>query len=93
MCEPISATIGVLSAVGGGMTAIGQHQQQQAQVARSNAIAQQQYQRQLQIAAAQDQEQARVYEAQLKASTAARNAYHRQITANQAEANLSLIHI
>lgn len=90
MCEPISATLGVVSALGSGMQAIGAHQQQAAAVARSNAIAQQQYQRQLQIAAAQDQEKARTYEAQLKAATASRNAYHRQVTANQAEANRAL---
>ena len=97
MCEPISATIGVLSAVGGGMQAIGAHQQQQAAVARSNAIAQQQYQRELQIAAQRDQAKLRTYEAELKADTAAKNAYYAQLTANQAEATraiaLSLIHI
>lgn len=87
MCEPISATIGVLTAVSGGMQAIGQHQQQQAAVARSNAIAQQRYQRDMQIAAARDQEKGRTYQAELKASTAAKNAYYAQLTANQAEAN------
>ena len=90
MCEPISATIGVLSAVGGGMTAIGQHQQQQAAVARSNAIAQQQYQREMQIAAARDRAKQQTYKAELKADTAAKNAYYAQITANQAEANRAL---
>lgn len=90
MCEPISATIGVLSAVGGGMTAIGQHQQQQAAVARSNAIAQQQYQREMQIAAARDRAKRQTYQAELKADTAAKNAYYAQITANQAEANRAL---
>ena len=90
MCEPISATIGVLSAVGGGMQAIGAHQQQQAAVARSNAIAQQQYQREMQIAAARDRAKNRTYQAELKADTAAKNAYYAQITANQAEANRAL---
>ena len=90
MCEPISATIGVLSAVGGGMQAIGAHQQQQAAVARSNAIAQQQYQRELQIAAQRDQEKGRVYQAELKADTAAKNAYYAQLTANQAEATRAI---
>lgn len=90
MCEPISATIGVLTAVSGGMQAIGQHQQQQAAVARSNAIAQQRYQRDMQIAAARDQEKGRVYQAELKADTAAKNAYYAQLTANQAEANRAL---
>ena len=90
MCEPISATIGVLSAVGGGMQAIGAHQQQQAAVARSNAIAQQQYQREMQIAAARDRAKQQTYQAELKADTAAKNAYYAQITANQAEANRAL---
>jgi len=72
------------------MQAIGQHQQQQAAVARSNAIAQQQYQRDMQIAAARDQEKGRVYQAELKADTAAKNAYYAQLTANQAEANRAL---
>ena len=90
MCEPISATIGVLSAVGGGMQAIGAHQQQQAAVARSNAIAQQQYQRDLQIAAQRDRAKLQTYQAELKADTAAKNAYYAQLTANQAEATRAL---
>ena len=90
MCEPISATLGVLSAVGSGMQAIGAHQQQQAAVARSNAIAQQQYQREMQIAAARDRAKQQTYQAELKADTAAKNAYYAQITANQAEANRAL---
>ncbi len=72
------------------MQAIGAHQQQQAAVARSNAIAQQQYQRELQIAAARDQEKGRAYQAKLKEETAAKNAYYAQITANQAEATRAL---
>jgi hypothetical protein len=90
MCEPISATLGVLSAVGGGMQAIGAHQQQQAAVARSNAIAQQQYQRDLQIAAQRDRAKLQTYQAELKADTAAKNAYYAQLTANQAEATRAL---
>ena len=90
MCEPISATIGVLTAVGGGMQAIGQHQQQQAAVARSNAIAQQRYQQDLQNAAARDREKGRAYRAESKAATAAKNAYYAQIASNQTEANRAL---
>lgn len=93
MCEPITAVsiaIGAASAVGSGMQAIGAHQQQQAAVARSNAIAQQQYQRELQIAAQRDQEKGRVYQAELKADTAAKNAYYAQLTANQAEATRAI---
>lgn len=82
--------IGIGSAVAGGMQAVGQHQSQQAAVARSNAIAQQQYQRDLQIAAARDREKGRVYQAELKADTAAKNAYYAQLTANQTEANRAL---
>lgn len=90
MCEPISATIGVLSAVSGGMQAIGQHQQQQAAVARSNAIAQQRYQQDLQIAAARDREKGRAYIAKQQANTVSKNAYYAQLSANQAEANRAL---
>lgn len=93
MCEPISATIGVLTAVGGGITAIGGYQQQAAMTSRSNALAQQQYQQQLQIAAQQDQEKGRAYEAALKASTAAKNAYYAQKSQNQAEANRAITSI
>ena len=86
MCEPISIGLAVASFAGSATSAIGQHQQQQAAVARSNAIARQQYQQQMQIAAAQDQEKGRVYQAELKSTTAAKNAYYRQLEANQAEA-------
>jgi hypothetical protein len=89
MCDPITAGIGFgLATAGfGTMQAVGQHQQQAASVARSNAIAQQNYQRQLQIAAATDQEKGRVYKAQLNSANAAKNAYYRQLQANQAEAS------
>ena len=88
MCDPISAGIGLgLATAGfGTMQAVGQHQQQAAAVARSNAIAQTQYQ-QLQIMAAQEQEKGRAYQAQLNSTNAARNAYFRQLQANQAEAS------
>jgi|TARA_Y100000015_G_C2392370_1_gene90842 hypothetical protein len=82
--------MGFGTAAAGGMQAIGAHQSQQAAVARSNAIAQQQYQRDLQIAAARDREKGRVYQAELKADTAAKNAYYAQLTANQTEANRAL---
>lgn len=72
------------------MTAVGQYQNQQAAVARSNAIAQQQYAQQLQIMSAQEQAKGRAYEAQLNASNAAKNAYYKQISANQVEANRAL---
>ena len=75
---------------GSAATAIGQHQQQQAAVARSNAIAQQKYQQDLQIAAARDREKGRVYRAESKAATSAKNAYYAQIASNQAEANRAL---
>lgn len=88
MCEAI--TIGVLTAAAGGMQAIGQHQQQKAAVARSNAIAQQQYQRELQISAQRDRVKQQTYQAELKADTAAKNAYYAQLTANQAEATRAL---
>ena len=89
MCDPISAGIGLgLATAGfGTMQAVGQHQQQAATVARSNAIAQQQYQQELQIAAAKDREKGRVYQAELNATNAAKNAYFRQLQANQAEAS------
>ncbi len=82
--------MGVLTAASMGMQAIGAHQQQQAAVARSNAIAQQQYQRDLQIAAQRDRAKLQTYQAELKADTAAKNAYYAQLTANQAEATRAL---
>lgn len=88
MCEPI--TIGILTAVSMGVSAVGQYQQQQAAVARSNAIAQQQYQQQLQIASYTDQMKGRTFEAQLNANAAAKNAYYAQLSTNQAEANRAL---
>lgn len=98
MCEPISASTAAWLAVGSGavsfagsaMTAIGQHQAQQAAVARSNAIAQQQYQQELRIAAARDREKGRAYDAQLNAEAAAKSAYYAQISNNQLEANRAL---
>ena len=72
------------------MQAIGAHQQQQAAVARSNAIAQQQYQRDLQIAAQRDRVKQQTYQAELKADTAAKNAYYAELTAYQAEATRAL---
>ncbi len=88
MCEPITAAsiaIGVGSAAAGGMQAIGQHQAQQAAVARSNAIAQQNYQRELQIAAQKSQKENEVYKAEQEAQTAALNNYYATISRNQAE--------
>ena len=82
--------MGVLTAASMGVQAIGAHQQQQAAVARSNAIAQQQYQRELQIAAQRDRANLQTYQAELKADTAAKNAYYAQLTANQAEATRAL---
>ena len=93
MCEPVTATAAVLGGaqlIGGTMQAVGQHQAQSAAVARNNAIAKQQYQQQLQIAAATDRENDRVYQAKLKANEASKNAYHRQLNANQVEANRAL---
>lgn len=92
MCEPISigAAIGAIGFAGSAMSAVGQHQAQQAAVARSNAIAQQQYQQELQIAAVRDREKGRAYKAELKSATAAKNAYYAQLSANQAEATRAL---
>lgn len=89
MCEPISigTIVGGLAFAGSTASAIGQHQQQQAATARSNAIARQQYQQQMQIAAAQDQEKGRVYQAELKAAAAGKEAYYAQLSANQLEGN------
>ena len=93
MCEPITATAAVLGGaqlVGGTMQAVGQHQAQQAAVARSNAIARQEYQQQLQINAARDASEDRIYQSRLKEQEAAQNAYYRQLSANQAEANRAM---
>ena len=88
MCDPIVGTVvGIASFAGSSMSAIGQHQQQQAAVARSNAIAQQDYQRQLQIAAQKSQKDSEVFKAEQDAQTAALNNYYATISRNQAEEN------
>ena len=78
MCS-VGLAVGIASFVGSAATAVGQHQQQQAAVARSNAIAQQRY-----------REKGRAYRAESRAATAAKNAYYAQIASNQAEANRAL---
>lgn len=88
MCTVLAAVgVGVAQAAMGTVGAVAQYQSQAATVARSNAIARQQYQQQLQIAQAQDEASKRTYEAQLKASEVAKNAYYRQLDANNAEYN------
>lgn len=89
MCS-IGFAIGIASFAGSAMSAVGQHQSQQAAVARSNAIAQQRYHQDLQIAAARDREKGRVYQAESKEATAAKNAYYAEISSYQAEANRAL---
>lgn len=93
MCEPISIgiAVGAMTAASGIMQSVAAHQQQAAAVARSNAIAQQNYINELNIANRRDLEKGRTYEAQLNATTAAKTAYYKQLSANQAEANRALI--
>lgn len=84
MCS-VGLAVGIASFAGSAMSAVGQHQAQQAAVARSNAIAQQNYQRQLQIAAQKSQKDNKVYKAEQEANTAALNNYYATVSRNQAE--------
>ena len=84
MCS-VGLAVGIASFAGSAMTAVGQHQAQQAAVARSNAIAQQNYQRELQIAAQKSQKENEVYKAEQEAQTAALNNYYATVSRNQAE--------
>ena len=85
MCAPVA--IGVLSAASGVMSAIGQHQAQQAAVARQNQIAQQQYQNQLRISEAQDRAKKEKHSADLAAQAQAVTDALKQHNVNQIEAD------
>lgn len=85
MCAPVA--IGVLTAASGTMSAIGQHQAQQAAVARQNQIAQQQYQQQLRITEANDRAKKEKHAADLAAHAQAQTDLLKQQEMNQLEAN------
>jgi len=89
MCHPIVAAV----AIGAG-TAISKIQEQnrahRAQVDavnRSNAMARQKYINDIQISAYNDQQKLNVFEAQLKADSASKQNYYKQLEINQIEAN------
>jgi len=90
MCEPISITLGVLSAGFGAASAYGAYEQQAAATAYSNAVAQQDYANQLAIAAANDANAGLAYEAELEANAAAKSSYYAQLSLNQASANTAI---
>ena len=85
MCEPI--TIGILTAASGTMSAIGQHQAQQAAVARQNQIQQQQYQNQLRITEERARAKKEKHAADLQAHASAQTDLLKQQQFNQMEAN------
>ena len=87
MCEPVSITLGILSAAGGMMQAQAQHNQQKAAAARQNAINEQNYQNQLRISARQDDINKKKYESELAAQAEAVSEYEKQRQLNQLEAN------
>jgi hypothetical protein len=89
MCEPI--TIGILTAASGAMSAIGQHQAQQAAVQRQNQIAQQQYQNQLRIAEQQDRAKKEKHSADLAAQAQAVTDALKQHNVNQIEADRAMM--
>jgi len=90
MCEPISITVGLLSAGFGTASAIGAYEQQAAATAYSNAVAQQNYASQLAIAAATDAQNGLAYEAELEANAAAKSSYYAQLSLNQSSANTAI---
>jgi hypothetical protein len=90
MCEPISITLGVLSAGFGAASAYGAYEQQAAATAYSNAVAQQNYASQLAIAAATDAAAGNAYEAEVESNAAAKSAYYSQLSVNQSSANTAI---
>ena len=86
MCAPVA--IGVLTAASGAMSAIGQHQAQQAAVNRQNQIQQQQYQNQLRITEERDRAKKDKHAADLQAHASAQTDLLKQQQFNQMEARV-----
>ena len=91
MCEPTAITLGVISAIGGGMQAIGAHQAAKAQVAHQNAIATQKMQHEQALTIRRDKEKSDRYTRELDAVATARAEHLKQLNLNEAEANRALM--
>ena len=90
MCEPtlvISAAMGGMKAISGIQEQNRAHRAQVDAVNRSNAMARQKYISDIQISAYNDQQKLNVFEAQLGADAASKQAYFKQRELNQIEAN------
>ena len=90
MCEPtlvISAAMGGAKAISGIQEQNRAHRAQVDAVNRSNAMARQKYISDIQISAYNDQQKLNVFEAQLGADAASKQAYFKQRELNQIEAN------
>ena len=92
MCAPlaVAAALGGAKAISGIQEQNRAHRAQVDAVNRSNAMARQKYLNDTMISAYNDQRKLQVYEAQLKADSASRQAYYKQRDLNQVEATRAL---
>ena len=92
MCAPlaVAAALGGAKAISGIQEQNRAHRAQVDAVNRSNAMARQKYLNDTMISAYNDQRKLQVYEAQLKADSASRQAYYKQRDLNQVEADRAI---
>ena len=91
MCDPVSITLGAVSAAGGMMQAQAQHQAATAAADRQNLINEQNYQQQLAISARKDELKGLNFKAKMEAHASAQSALARQKQINQLEATRASI--
>ena len=91
MCDPVSITLGAVSAAGGMMQAQAQHKAAKAAAARQNHINELNYRNNLNIAKERDQAKARDYTRKLQAAAAAQTALAQQQQLNVQERNRASI--
>ena len=91
MCDPVSITLGAVSAAGGMMQAQAQHKAAKAAAARQNQINELNYRNNLNIAKSRDQAKARDYTRKLEAAAAAQTALAQQQQLNVQERNRASI--
>ena len=92
MCAPIAVglALGGAQAITGIQEQNRQHRAQVDAVNRSNAMARQKYLNDIQISAYNDERKLDVFEAQLAADSASKQAYYKQLEINQIEANRAI---
>ena len=92
MCAPVAVglALGGAQAITGIQEQNRQHRAQVDAVNRSNAMARQKYLNDISISAYNDQRKLDVFEAQLAADSASKQAYYKQLEINQIEANRAI---